>query len=53
MREYSPDARRLPVERRERARGPSRLGIAIGVIAAVLLVMNLRDISRYLKINNM
>lgn len=51
MSQYDP--RRLPVERERRGSGWNRLGIALGVIAAVLLVMNARDLGRYIKISNM
>lgn len=47
------DRGRLPIERPRRSNGRSKLGITIWAIAAILLVMNLRDIYRYLKISNM
>jgi hypothetical protein len=49
------DRSRLPTEqgRRHNRNGWSKFRIAVGVIAAVLLVMNAGDLGRYLKISNM
>ena len=53
MRQQGTDLQEIEPRNKENQGKWNKFGVAVGVIAAVLFLMNLRDLNRYLKISAM